>query len=115
MSKTNPGQGIPGANAVDDFVAQARKNGFDVVGKEISVKTPFGQRRYDVVLRNRQTGTATGVEIKSSRAAFNRFDEAARQQFAADRWLTNEGGLEAIGKAKGVFIEDVVKTLWEVP
>jgi hypothetical protein len=49
MSKTRPGQAIPGASSVDDFAAQAQKNGFDVLGREISVNTPFGQRRYDLV------------------------------------------------------------------
>jgi hypothetical protein len=32
MSKTRPGQAIPGASSVDDFAAQAQKNGFDVLG-----------------------------------------------------------------------------------
>ncbi len=108
-------QAIPGTPAVDDFVLQAQRNGYDVVGREISVRTPFGQRRYDVVLRDRTTEAVTAVEIKSSRSAFERFDAPARQQFAADRWLMNEGGLHAIGKADGTFIDDVIKILWEVP
>jgi RHS repeat-associated protein len=109
-----PGQALPGTAAVDDFVAQAQKNGFDVVGRNISVNTPFGRRTYDAVIRNPQTGMVSGVEIKSSRSAFERFDPPARQQFAGDRWLRNEGGLDATGKAEGLFIDDAVKILWEV-
>ncbi len=115
MSRTRPGQAIPGATAVNDFVEQAERNGLDVLGREITVNTPFGQRRYDIVVRDRATGAVTGIEIKSSRGAFHRFDGPARQQFAADRWLREQGGLHAVGGAKGLFIDDAVKILWEVP
>jgi hypothetical protein len=113
MKKGQPGEAIPGASAVDDFAAQAQRNGFDVVGREVTVDTPFGQRRYDLALRNQQTGAVTGVEIKSSEAAFTRFDAPARQQFAADRWLNARGGAEAVGKLKGTQIDDAIKILWE--
>lgn len=86
----------------------------DVLGREVSVNTPFGQRKYDLVVRNRVTGAVTGVEVKSSQKAFERFDEPARQQFAADRWLNREGGLEAVGKNKGMFIDNSIKSLWEI-
>jgi hypothetical protein len=115
MSRSRPGQRIPGASAVDDFVAQATDNGFDVVGREITVNTPFGARRYDVVLRNRQTLEVTGIEIKGSEAAFSRFDAPARQQFAADRWLNMQGGLEAVGGHQGLMIDNALKILWNVP
>jgi hypothetical protein len=113
MGKTRPGQAMPGGTAVDDFAVQAQRNGFDVIGREVSVDTPFGRRRYDLVIRDRATGAITGVEIKSSQSAFKRFDEAARQQFAADRWLRTQGGLDATGNNKGLFIEDAIKILWE--
>lgn len=114
-SRTHPGQANPGSTAVDDFAAQAQRNGFDVVGRQISVNTPFGRRVYDLVIRNRATGAVTGVEIKSSQSSFRRFDKHARQQFAADRWLRSQGGLDAVGKAKGLFIPNAIKILWEIP
>jgi len=108
------GTPAPGTNAVDDFIAHAQKDGgFDVLGREIEFVTPFGRRRYDVVLRNRSTGVASGVEIKSSAGAFNRFDKAARQQFAADRWINMQGGAEAVGRFKGLEIESTIKMLWQ--
>lgn len=56
-----------------------------------------------------------GVEIKSSGSAFGRFDAAARQQFAADRWLNSQGGSQAIGKQQGLVIDSAIKVLWEAP
>ena len=103
-----------GLNPVDDFIAQAEKNGFKVVGREVQVNTPFGARRYDVLLRNRSTLKSTAIEIKSSESAFERFDEAARQQFAADRYV-NRYGADAVGRFKGTRIEETAKILWEVP
>ncbi len=110
-SKTRPGQASPGSSAVDDFASTAQKNGYAVLGREVSVRTPFGRRRYDLVVRN-GNGPITGVEIKSSQHAFQRFDAAARQQFAADRWLRMNGGLNAMGNNKGLFIEDCIKISW---
>jgi RHS repeat-associated protein len=112
-SKTHPGQRMPGVSAVDDFASKATANGFDVVGREVAVNTPFGQRRYDVVLRDRTTGAIHGVEVKSSQNAFEKFDEAARQQFAADRWV-NRWGADAVGQYKGVRIEGSSKILWDM-
>jgi hypothetical protein len=115
MSRSGQDQRIPGAPTVDDFVAQAGDSGFDVIGREITVDTPFGARRYDVVLRNRQTLEVTGIEVKSSEAAFSRFDAPARQQFAADRWLNMQGGLEAVGEHQGLMIDSALKIHWKVP
>jgi len=114
MKKGQQGDAAPGSSSVDDFAAHAEGNGFDVMGREVSVNTPYGQRRYDLVIRNRQTRAITGVEIKSSQAAMARFDAGARQQLAADRWLNTRGGADAIGKLKGTRIEDTIKILWEV-
>lgn len=113
-SRSSLRQGIPGSSAVDDFVALAEANGFDIVGREVSVRTPFGGRRYDVVLRNLQTGEIGGVEIKSSQAAFDRFDAAARQQSAADRFVSRNGAV-ATGRFEGVEIDSAIKILWEIP
>ena len=113
LSRTHPGQGVPGATAVDDFIAQAEAGGFELIDKEVSVVTPFGQRKYDVAIRSLESGDVYGIEIKSSESAFNRFDQPARQQFAADRWV-NQHGAEAVGKVKGTEIDSAVKILWEV-
>ena len=114
LSMSRPGQRIPGTAAVDDFEKQALEYGFEMVGREISVNTPFGRRRYDVALRDPETRQVHGFEIKSSRAAFDRFDQAARQQFAADRWLNQAGGAQALGKYKDREIHRATKLLWEL-
>jgi len=85
-----------------------------VAGREVTVDTPFGQRRYDVALRIRQTGSVHGIEVKSSDAAFDRFDGPARQQFAADRWLNRQAGVNAIGKHEGIQIQSATKLLWKL-
>jgi len=112
MSKTNPGQRTPGLSAVDDFAEKAKLNGFEIAGREVSVQTPFGLRRYDVVIRDKLTGLRTGVEIKSSRSAFRRFEA---QQEAADKWLKMQGGLQAVGGYEGLKIDTTIKILWELP
>jgi pantothenate kinase type III len=100
--------------AVGDFITNAEQNGLRALGREVSVNTPFGRRVYDVVLQN-EAGVITGVEIKSSAAAFARFDAAARQQFAADRWV-NLYGASTIGKNSWMgVIDNTIKLLWEVP
>jgi hypothetical protein len=44
------GPAAPGSTAVSDIFLNATKNGLDFVDREESIKTPFGLRRYDVVL-----------------------------------------------------------------
>jgi hypothetical protein len=114
VSKANPGLQAPGGSAVDDFERQARQHGFEVVGREVPVNTPFGRRRYDVVLRDPETGRAHGIETKSSWSAFDRFDQPARQQSAADQWLNQVGGANAVGRYEDLYIDSVVKVLWEL-
>lgn len=103
-----------GARAVDDFIVQAERNGFEVVGREVSFRTPFGNRRMDLVLRNLETGKVGGIEIKSTKGAFDRFDKAARQQFAGDRWI-NTHGADAVGQFEGLSIDHTMKILWPAP
>jgi YD repeat-containing protein len=102
------------ADAVDDFVAQAEANGYRVVGTEVTVKTPFGERRVDVVIQD-TAGTNHGVEIKTSAGAFDRNDADARQQFAADRWINTQGdGVRGIGQNSGLLISTTSKILWRL-
>ncbi|HUP23003.1 MAG TPA: RHS repeat-associated core domain-containing protein [Thermoanaerobaculia bacterium] len=112
--RSSTGQLVPGSAAVDDFIASARAQGYDVVGREVTVHTPFGNRRYDVVLRDPQTRLAHAVEIKSTDLAFARFDGPARKQFAADRWV-NQHGATGVGTHEGLAIRSVLKVLWEPP
>ena len=104
------GQSAPGSSAVDDFLQLARNDGFEVVGTELSFRTPFGLRRYDAVLRS-PGGQLGGVELKSSLSAFNRFDSPARQQFSADRWI-NDFGAQGVGQAEDIFLDNTIKILW---
>ena len=115
MTKS-PGQTTPGSSAVDDFVAQAEQNGYTVIDREVTFETPFGLRRYDVILENPETGATGGIEIKSSMEAMDRWDAAARQQFAADRWINMlEEGATSIGMKYNITITSTYKILWELP
>src|SRR5260370_15290617 len=95
----------------NDFVANALAKGLSVVGRRVAVNTPFGMRFIDGVLEDPNTGLNYGVEIKSSVGAFNRNDAAARQQFAADRWI-NQYGAVGIGQHHGLKIAGTAKILW---
>lgn len=84
-----------GKDPVQDFIEHAKANGFEVVGEgEITVETPFVNRRPDVVLRNPQTGRVGGVEIKSTPREFAKRNAS---QAAADRWI-NTFGARAVGR-----------------
>jgi hypothetical protein len=102
--------------AVDDFMARAAKNGFDVLGEgEVSVRTPFGLRKYDTALRSQSTGGVSGIEIKSTPGAMSRWDAAARQQSAADRWV-NLYGSQVIGVNEGIgTISSTCRVFWAAP
>ncbi len=115
MSKTAPGEIRPGTSAEDDFCALAEANGLEVI-REVTYRTPFGNRRYDAVLRDPKTGEASGVEIKSSESAMNRETGSdARQQFAADRWINmkgQSGGVSSVGSKGGIRIKSTYKVQW---
>ncbi len=102
--------------AVAHFIAQVEASGLNIAGTNVAVRTPFGTRIYDVVLRHPTTRAVTAVEIKSTRRAFSRFDQAAHQQFAADRWV-NTYGADVVGKFKSSIgsIENAIKIYWPVP
>jgi RHS repeat-associated protein len=106
---------ISGDAAVEDFIANARANGMEVAGTGVYVETPFGNRIIDVVIRDPETGLYYGVEIKSTQGAFDRFDAAARQQFAGDRWINQWGG-QVFGQWAGRIprIEGTCKILWNL-
>lgn len=102
---------ISHAQAVDDFIANAQASGLQVAGREVTVRTPFGPRRYDVVLRD-SSGALHSVEIKSSAGALKRFDAPARRQVSADRWV-NQSGADAIGQNASLRrIQSSSRLLW---
>lgn len=104
-----------GIDPVDDFVAQAQANGYEVVGREVTFKTPFGDRRADVLLRDPRTGKISGVEVKSTLEEFNKFNA---QQNAADRYINRFGARAAGEKAKDIGVtslDSMTKILWEAP
>jgi RHS repeat-associated protein len=105
-----------GIDPVDDFIAQAEANGFEVIGREVTFHTPFGQRHVDVLLRNLSNPSQIGgVELKSSLEAFERLEP---QQFAADRYI-NMFGARATGEKAAelgvVRLDSTVKILWPPP
>jgi hypothetical protein len=105
----NPGDVPPGFNAVEDFANQAQANGYNVLGREVSFDTPFGLRRYDLVLQDPITEATSGIEIKSSEGAFDQWNA---QQFNADRWINLNGGATSIGSKPGITIDSTYKIQW---
>jgi len=112
------GQFVPGERAGLDpakaFVAQAEQRGFDVLGEEVTIRTPFGARVVDAVLRS-PSGEIGGVEVKSSPGAFNAL---YRAQFAKDRWISRFGGKAVGSNVEGIpkdsrKIHSMIKILWE--
>jgi RHS repeat-associated protein len=103
-----------GVDPVDDFIAHAEANGLEVVGREVTFRTPFGLRRADVLVRNTETGKIHGVEVKSTDAEFDKLNP---QQAAADKWINAQGARATGQKAKDLGItriEGMVKIRWEV-
>ena len=86
-----------------------------MAGHNVYVRTPWGPRIYDLVVRGRAQGVLTGIEVKSSRAAFDKF---IRDQFCKDWWVNRYGG-EIFGEEagrrliKGASLRDALKILWE--
>lgn len=90
-------------NAAADHVAeQLRDAGFSIAGREVSVGTPFGLRRADIVLEI--NGRFHGIEVKSGCA------RRSTEQFAKDRWIDLYGGAAVGPKAKELGI-DAIETM----
>jgi hypothetical protein len=106
----------PGINAVTSFENFITQGGeFRIVGREVSFRTPFGLRRYDLVIQNVRTSQTAGIEIKSSEAAMARTGTEANQQFAADRWITSfQRGATSTGQYD-IRIDTVYKIQWPPP
>jgi hypothetical protein len=79
------GAAAPGTRSAENFADFLRNNGTDVVGTELSVRTPVGIRRYDIVTRNTD-GSLFGLEIKTGGAtpnAYQRFSDMYVNRFGA--------------------------------
>ena len=104
-----------GIDPVDDFIAQANANGYEVVSREITFRTPFENRRIDVLLRHPVTKKIFGVELKSTAEEFAKLNVP---QNAADRYI-NLYSASAVGekaRAAGVTtVDSIIKILWEAP
>jgi hypothetical protein len=101
----------PGFNAENDSIANAQQNGYVVLGRQVTFNTRFGHRRYDWVLQDPETGLASGIEIKPSEGAMDRWDAVVQQQFSADRWI-NINGATSIGSKNGITILSTYKIQW---
>jgi filamentous hemagglutinin len=80
------GEAAPGTMKADEFAAFLKNNGMNVVGTELVVQGPVGDRRYDIVVRD-ANGKLHGIEIKSgsaSKDSYQRFTDYFINQFGAN-------------------------------
>lgn len=87
----------PGTVKADEFAKHLESNGMEVVGTEMVVKGPLGDRRYDIVVRD-ASGKLHGLEVKSGTA-----NKTSYQEFTD--YFVNEFGAQGKGRLKGEFIE----------
>jgi RHS repeat-associated protein len=92
-SEWNAGQPASGTAMAREFAAFLAENGMDIVGNEIVVKTPWGTRVYDFVVR--VNGRLHGVEVKMNSA------EPTREQRFIDSWVNNGGRPTGTGRIRG--------------
>jgi hypothetical protein len=64
----NPGERIPGSDAVSKVLADYNANPmYEVLGQEISFTDGHQVRRYDIVVHDLDTNEIVGVEVKSQK------------------------------------------------
>lgn len=81
--------GTPGVDAVETYLAGS---GYDIKGREISVRNKDGKlRRYDIVVVSPE-GAVVGIEVKSGGAT-----RSSRQKNIDDE-LIDSGGLKTVGE-----------------
>jgi hypothetical protein len=108
-------------NSVEDFVLHAQRDGYEVLGREVSVAIPDSPNRiYDVLLRDPRlpqgADSILGVELKSTLGAFNKFN---KQQTFADQYVNRFGGTLIGDNAKSLQeqgihrIYNTMKIYWE--
>jgi hypothetical protein len=77
-----------GIQKAADLAADLKGSGHNVVGTELTVRTPFGDRRIDVVIE--KGGKLYGIEVKSGGATRD------VPQFTKDAW-TNRNPTDVVG------------------
>ncbi|SHN31846.1 filamentous hemagglutinin, partial [Pseudomonas asturiensis] len=87
----------PGTVKADEFAKHLEANGMEVVGTEMVVKGPLGDRRYDIVVRD-ANGKLHGLEVKSGTAS-----KTSHQEFTD--YFVNQFGAQGKGRLKGEVIE----------
>ena len=101
--RSESGRPAPGTQIADNFAEHLRDNGMDVVGTELTVRTPVDLRRYDIAVRLPDGSSPTGsrlhgIEVKSGTATRN------RQQRMQDNWV-NEHGARGVGDLAGQRVD----------
>lgn len=87
----------PGTVKANEFAKHLESNGMEVVGTEMVVKGPLGDRRYDIVVRD-TNGKLHGIEVKSGTA-----NKTSYQEFTD--YFVNEFGAQGKGRLNGKIIE----------
>lgn len=90
------GSPAPGTTTASQFADFLSGNGVNVVGKEVVVNGPLGNRVYDIVTQD-ANGTLHGIEIKSGGATRNTYQEFSDQ-------FVNRFGATATGRFAGKTI-----------
>ena len=109
----NPGDSVPGSDAVSDVLNQLESDPkTKVLGEEISFKdSETGQiRRYDIVKQDVETGKVTGIEVKNSQtASYGKKQKAFDAKVNSGNHKINPTGGKA--KAAGVTKIDNVRVI----
>ena len=107
--KTGVVPGTPGVDQVEKMIKTSPEySGYEILGKEISVRSKSGKlRRYDIVVR-KPDGTVSGIEVKSGTAV------RTPQQRMIDNELLKNGGMETVGnnaKNRNISFIDTVEVI----
>ncbi|WP_267107172.1 hemagglutinin repeat-containing protein [Xanthomonas sacchari] len=91
------GRAPPGTKSASDFADFLSRNGVDVVGTEMVVKGPLGDRRYDIVVRD-ATGNLQGIEIKTGGAKKTPYQDFTDM-------FVNQFGARGVGRISGETVK----------
>lgn len=76
---------LQGQRGVAAYNAVREQAGRPVRGEEVTLETPLGRRRVDLIEVDPATGEATAVEIKSGRSPYKPLQRAKDQEIEAGR------------------------------